>query len=948
MYLCTKNEDDMLVNRLVFLLCLLCSISKVQASTEDSLLIPTDTTVVMGRLDNGLTYYIRPNKWPANRVCFYLIQRVGSLQEEEDQRGLAHFLEHMCFNGSSHFPGNAMDSFSQRIGLSGGAMNAYTSYEETMYYMDDVPTDIGPQKLDSCLLVLYDWANALNLDSVEIEKERGIVHEEWRNGRDAISRIRDRQLPVLYPHSKYGVRQPIGLMEVVDRFKHQELRDYYEKWYNPQTQSVVVVGDIDVKAMEAKIKALFSAIKPSATAGDVKPEDVPDHQGIIYTIDKDKELQSNTVFVLWKHRATTPEERKRISHLREVFVTGAAISMLNTRFADLALEDSCAYLSASADDEDYFMSTTKEDFGLYATVDEGRQAEALTDILKECRRAVIFGFEQAEYNRYLKDKIMVYDNMLQKVDRQESSDLASECCNHYLYGTTITSMEDYVRIMKEIAATTTLKDVNRKMKELLPASDENMVIGSWNIEKDTLTYPTKVELYHAVVAGRKAEVTPYKDPVKDASLLASEPVKGSIVKEEYDKTLGYTRLTLSNGAKVLLKHTHIEDTQVLFRGYGQGGWSMYGPEDDANVIMLRSIPFGVNGLTNSQYLKLLAGKWVDLDYNISQREFSFSGSAQPQDLGSLLELLHAHFTCISKDEKEYKKTMENMRIYLQNEKKVPENAFSDSISVTTDGHHPRFRMLTEEKLKEVSLERIYEMIQEQTSSPENYTFVFVGNYDETTIRPLIEKYLASLPQRKKLERGPFLKPWIQNDACCHFRREMETPKTLVHQEWFTEAIPYSFENTIKSNLACNILNMVYEKTIREEHSATYDCSATYFLSRGGDDECQTGFAADCSMKPELCDTVLTLMKDCFLQLAEDIDETHLSSAKESMLKSFDEYVKTSNGFWAGVIWQKERWGIDTYTYRRKIIEEITAGDIKSYIGLIIKNSHFCEVLMEPL
>ncbi len=932
---------------IILFLLLVCCNCEIQASVTDSALIPLDSNVVIGKLDNGLTYYIRQNKWPEKRACFYLVQRVGSMQEEENQRGLAHFLEHMCFNGSTHFPGNSMDSFSQRIGLSRGAMNAYTSYDETMYYMDDVPTDIGQDRLDSCLLVLYDWANGLTLDSVEIEKERGVIHEEWRDGRDAATRINDRQLPILFPDCKYGVRQPIGLMEVVDHFNHHELKDYYEKWYNPQTQCVVVVGDIDVSLTERKIKEIFSGIKASEKAGHVVLEEVKDHKGIIYSIDKDKELQNNHVFILWKHRTSTLEERKRIDFLRNSFIIGAADKMLDVRFGDLALEDTCSFLSATADDEDYFMSNTKENFGLYAAVKTGRQTNAITELLKECRRAATNGFTQGEYDRYLKDKIMSYDNLLQKADREESSNLAVECCYHYLYARPLVSVREYVAIMKEIATHTTLDDINQAMRKMLPSGNDNMVLGCWSIEKDSVEYPTKEELYQALMDGRNAEVSPYVDPMKDSKLLPVEPVSGSIVKEEYNKDLDYTKLTLSNGVKVLLKHTHIEDTQVLFRGYGKGGWTLYGQEDDSNVIMLSSVPFGVNGLTYSQCEKLFAGKWVDLDYNISQREFSFTGSAQPQDLGGLMEFLHAHFTCISKDEKGFNKAMENKRVYLQNEKTVADNAFTDSVSVTADGHHPRFRLLTEERLKEVSLDRMQEIIEEQTACPANYTFVFVGNYDKETIRPQIEKYLASLPQRKKVERGPYIRAWIQNDAYCHFEREMETPKTTAFLQWSTDEIPYSFENTLKSNMARRILDMVYEKTIREEHSATYDCSANYFVMRSGDDECLTGFSAECSMKPELCDTVLTLMKTCFMQLAENIDESHLRSARESMLKSFEEDVKTSNGFWTGVIWQKENRGIDTYTNRRKIIEGLTTDDIKSYVGEIIKKSYYMEVLMEP-
>lgn len=285
---------------LIIIISALYSVLCSGQSYNDDDLIPIDSCIVIGHLKNGLTYYIRKNNWPENRACFYLAQKVGSIQEEDNQRGLAHFLEHMCFNGTRHFPGKAINQFCESLGVEyGDGLNAYTSIEETVYNIDNVPTDIGERQLDSCLLILYDWANGLSLDSVEIEKERGVIHEEWRMGRDATERIYERQLPRLYPGSRYGQRMPIGLMEIVDNFEHQQLRDYYEKWYNPENQCVVVVGDVNVAHIEEKIKELFGEITPSKNSGKVERLDVNDHKGIIYSIDKDEELQDNWIQLIF-------------------------------------------------------------------------------------------------------------------------------------------------------------------------------------------------------------------------------------------------------------------------------------------------------------------------------------------------------------------------------------------------------------------------------------------------------------------------------------------------------------------------------------------------------------------------------------------------------------------------------------------------------------------------
>ncbi len=920
-------------------------ICRAQVNLNDSALIPVDSTVRIGHLQNGLTYYIKYNNWPENRACFYLAQRVGSLQEEDNQRGLAHFLEHMCFNGSEHFPGNRVDRFFESLGAQNG-VNAYTSIEQTVYNIDDIPTTISQEKLDSCLLVLYDWANGLALDSIEIEKERGVIHEEWRSRRSATSRIYERQLPLLYPNSKYGHRFPIGLMEVVDSFKHQELRDYYEKWYNPENQCVLVVGDIDVDDIEAKIKHLFGGIQPKGPSGKVIREEVADHSGIIYSIDQDKELQENSVFLLFKHRATTPEERKYIGYWTDCHKTSAALTMLNTRYSDAALKSDCPYLSASVDDEDYCMSSTKEAFSISCEAKDSMQTQALTAALIECRRAVEYGFTEEEYQRYKAEQISVLDNLLMSADKRESTTLVSEYYGHYLYGTDISTIEDYVAIKKAITNQTTLQEVNQRMKELLPVRNDNMVIGCWTIEKDDAYYPTKEELETALIAGRKAKTTPYHDELKDAKLLNELPKKGSIIKEETIADFGYTKLSLSNGATVLLKQTDIDKSQVLFKAYGKGGWTLYGEDDDPNITMLKQITFGKNGLTCLQVEKLLAGKRVNLTYSINQRYFTFTGSANPVDLETLMQMVYADFTNICKDTAEYNKTIEEIAIYLKNRKTDPESAFSDSITVTNNGHHPRFKLFTENDLTKVSSDRILSMVQEQTSSPQNYTFLFVGNYNDSTIRPLIEQYLASLPNRKELPQGPFIRNWISEDAYCHFKRQMETPKTMVNIDWFTEAYPYTLENYIKVQTACEVLNQLYNIIVREENSATYGCYADYYMIRDDKDGCQLGFTADCSMQPEKCDSVLVLMKNTFNSLAKNIDETKFRNAKESLLKSLDEMVKTSNGFWLDTIWKKESRGIDFYTNRRQLIEQLTPAELLAFMKIFIESSHHTETLME--
>lgn len=910
--------------------------------------IPVDHRVKVGKLPNGLTYYIRHNNWPENRACFYLTQKVGSLQEEDSQRGLAHFLEHMCFNGSEHFAGNEIKHFCERQGVDdGGGVNAFTSIENTVYNIDNVPTDIGQERLDSCLLVLYDWANGLTLDSLEIEKERGVIHEEWRMGRDAVERILERQLPVFYPDCKYGHRMPIGLMSVVDNFNHSALRDYYEKWYNPENQCVVVVGDVDTDHVEARIKVLFGGIIPSANAGKVEPVEVADHKGIIYSIDKDAELQDNWVQLFFKHKAYTPADRRYLWYFRDNYMTNAALYMLNVRYNDEALMDGCPYITASADDDDYWYSSTKAAFSLSATCKDGRQEEALARMLATCRQATHFGFTEEEYNRYKEECLASLDNLLMKADRMESASFVEECYTNYLYGTDMCPIEDFVSIKKQIIESTPLDSINKRMKALLPDADDNMVLLCWNVEKEGNSYPTEQTLHDALMKGRAVEVTPYVDELKDARLLAEEPTPGSICNVTENKEIGYKKLSLSNGATVLIRHTDIEKSQVLFKAYGKAGWTMYGEADQPNIELFKSMSFGNNGYSVSKINKILSGKLVDLSHSMAQCTFTFTGSFNPKDTETFIQLLHAEFTNQTKDEDCFRNIIQETKLSLENKKTVPESAFSDSLQVVFMSHHPRFKLIEPEDLAKVSLDRELEIFKDQTSDPSKYTFLFVGNFDEEVLIPFIEKYIASIPVRKEISSGEFIKTWLQEDTYCHFKREMETPKSIVEMDWLSESFPYTLENQIKFDIASRILNMVYSKIVREENSAAYDCSADYYFLRGINDEVLCGIEGSCSMNPDKTSDVLDLMRKEFDRLSVDIDDSMFRNAKESMRKTREELVATKNGFWLDAIWQNERFGKDIYNPYTHLLDKITKDDVMECMKTFRNASHKMEVLMTP-
>ena len=452
--------------------------------------IPVDTAVRIGKLDNGLTYYIRYNNWPEHRANFYIAQKVGSIQEEEAQRGLAHFLEHMCFNGTDHFKGNELIRYCESIGVQFGRdLNAYTGIDQTVYNIDNVPTN-RQSALDSCLLILRDWANGLTLDPKEIDKERGVIHEEWRLRTSASSRMFERNLPTLYPNSKYGVRYPIGLMSVVDHFKPKELRDYYEKWYHPTNQGIIVIGDVNVDHVEAEIKKLFGSIKNPANAAPVVNESVPDTADPIVIIDKDKECTTSGVDVLFKHDVFPDSMKNSMIYLVNNYVKNAAMSMLNDRFSETAQKADCPYVNASASDGNYIFAKTKDAFTVSTTPkDISQVTSSLKAAMIEARRAAEFGFTPTEYSRYKANMLSSLDKMYSNRDKRYSSQFYAECKGNFLSNEPMPSIDYYYTTMKQLVPNIPLEAINEYIKELLPANDSHMVIINFNNEKEGNVYP---------------------------------------------------------------------------------------------------------------------------------------------------------------------------------------------------------------------------------------------------------------------------------------------------------------------------------------------------------------------------------------------------------------------------------------------------------------------------
>ena len=774
--------------------------------------IPIDEAVRIGKLDNGLTYYIRHNEWPEHVANFYIAQRVGSIQEEESQRGLAHFLEHMAFNGSEHFKGNDLIEFCRSLGVEFGSdLNAYTGIDQTVYRVCNVPTT-RLSALDSCMLILRDWSNGLLLDEEEIVKERDVVHNEWRLGEGPSQRMITRSLPKIYPGSKYGVRMPIGLMSVIDNFKRQELADYYHKWYRPDNQAIIIVGDIDVDHFEAKIKELFSGIKVAANAPKVVPEEVPDNDEAIYIFEKDKEQQVNQIVGFMKHEATKPEEKKNMDYLLETYVKGVISNMFNARLQEMANDPDCPFIQAMGDDSKFLLASTKDAFEFVGIPKDGRDMETLTALIVELRRMAEFGFTETEYERAKADYLSALEKQYTNRAKITNDQYGNDYRDNFLTNEPIPSIEVFYQTMTAIVQAIPVEVVNMALPELITSSDKNLVVMEWAREADGLTYPTEDDMRAAVAKGRAQEITAYVDNVKDEPLISEMPAKGSIVSESTDKTFGYKELKLSNGATVLLMPTDYKDDEIVMRAWANGGNCVYNNPDDFNNLKLFDEVIGVSGLgnfSNIELSKALAGKKVNADLSLSDSRQWVSAHSTPKDIETMFQLVYLYFTNINKDEKQYQNLINMLDMALKNMSLSPDAVFSDSLACTLYDHNPRYMIPHVEDLSQINYDRILEIAKERTQNAGAFTFAFVGKFDEPTLRPLIEQYIASLPSTgKPAEAVREIRTLAKGEVKNHFTVKSESPKATAREVWWAETT-YTLENAIKMDAIGQILSMVY-------------------------------------------------------------------------------------------------------------------------------------------
>lgn len=924
------------------ILALLPAIQNVQAQVEP---LPIDSAVRIGRLPNGLTYYIRHNALPRQRADFYLAQKVGSVQEEENQRGLAHFLEHMCFNGTRHFPGNSLGDYCESIGVKYGEnLNAYTSTDETVYNIDNVPVSEG--HIDSMLLILSDWSNGLLLESDEIDKERGVIHEEWRLSSDAGSRMFERNLPALYPGSRYANRYTIGLMSVVDHFKPEELRAYYHKWYRPDLQAVIVVGDVDVDRVEEKIKALFAPIAMPKDPAKYELYPVPANPQPIYVVDKDKEQTTAQIMLNFKQPTLNREMRGSSLLLLQEYMRYVICSALNARLTERSLKPDCPFVSAGTGADHYLMSKTEDAFTLSVRPKPGQDAAAVEAAMSELERARRFGLTEGECSRAAAQALSAVEKLYDNREKQYNSYYVEQYVRHFLEGDALPSLATLYAYYRTFAAQLHAPEFSQTLRTMVASIDTNFVCLAFYPDKEGVPVPSADELHHAVEQARQATLQAYVDSVKTGPLVARLPRLGRIKKESEAK-FGYHKLTLQNGAEVYFKQTDFDESNVSFSARSFGGLAYV---DDADLYNARILPMvvgatGIGNFTATELSKKLAGKQVNIGAGMSQACESLSGNAAPKDLRTLFELIYLSFGPPANDPESYNNLLARLRVQLANAEKEPTTALRDSVFATLYDHDPRVRSLRLADLERVSYEGVRRLYAQRFASPSDFKFFFVGHFNEDSLRLFCRQYIASLPKgRTESMRDPHIETH-QGETTNDFSRAMQTPKAYVLQ-YFSGAAPYLLSDATTMNFIGQILTKRYDKQIREEAGIAYYCGADAELSRTLKDE--YSLQIQCPVKPADVDTCLVLIAEGLEGMARDgVSNDELRDVRAFMLKQFADNQR-ENGYWQNLIINNEVWGVDYHTGYEEAVKSVTSDGVKRLLNdVVLGKKNRVTVVMRP-
>ncbi|HOU98135.1 MAG TPA: insulinase family protein [Bacteroidales bacterium] len=904
--------------------------------------MPIDPNIKMGKLDNGLVYYIRKNAKPEKRVELRLAVNAGSILETDDQQGLAHFCEHMCFNGTKNFPHAELVNTIERMGIKFGAdLNAYTSFDETVYMLK-VPTD-QTDLIDKGFQILEDWAHQVTLDGKEIDKERGVILEEWRLGLGADDRMRKKSFPVIFKDSKYAERIPIGKPEILKTFKHETLRQFYKDWYRPNLQAVIVVGDIDVDQMEQKIKQHFSGIQNPVNERKREIFDLPDNKEPLVSIETDEEATSNTVMFFYKHPKKYIEtiEDFKFQLMQDLF-TG----MINNRLEEIGQKPDCPYIYAGTQYGE-FLARTKDSYLGYAVSKENQIEKSLETVMTENQRVKQFGFTVTEFERQKTELLKRYEKQAKEFDKMESGNLAMEYVYHFLAKNPIPGAVKEFEFAKQFLPEIKLEEVNALSKQWI--TDNNLVVMITAPKKDGIKVPTKDDVLKIIDKVKSLQLTAYEDKQTDAPLLAKIPEGSKVVNRKENKDLGTVEYTFENGAQVILKQTDFKNNEIQFSGYTLGGTSLAKTEDILNAMYASSIieECGLGQFSKSDLKKKLAGKDIDITPYIQDLKQGFNGKVAPADLETMLQLLYMYFTDIRKDDEAFKAFMSKLKSQFMFISSNPQFAFFDKFTKIITQNDPRTILIpTEEQLQTVTLEKSIQFFKERFNNARDFKFFFVGNINENEALPLIQKYIGGLPSQAKSEMWKDVSPKFPSGIVQETVYKGKDEKGFVGMAWNTN-YEWSSENNIKTNILIKILDIMLRENVREKESGTYGIQARLDYDKYPKEEISVTIIFGCDPKNQdkLSKVVIKQMQE--LQ-KKGPSEENLKKIKEQLIRERETDLKKNN-WWIrkldNMYYYNDLTGsLNEYN---NIINKVTAKDIQELANKYFVMNNYVKVYLKP-
>lgn len=936
-------------NLIITLLTTLSIALFAQESPTDK--IPVDPNVRVGRLDNGLTYYIRHNELPKQRAEFHIAQAVGAILEEDHQNGLAHFLEHMAFNGTEHFPGKGIINYFESIGVNfGGNINAYTSLDETVYRLSDVPT-IREGIIDSALLVMHDWSHSLLLEGDEIDAERGVILEEWRTGATAERRMWKEMNPKIYPGSQYAKRDVIGDTAVILNFDYQALRDYYHKWYGPDLQAIVVVGDIDVDKIEQKIKTLWADVPARENRGERPIYSIDDNVEPIVAIVKDEEAQLTRIRIDFKQNQLPEQLKGTIAdYMQDVYNTAIA-NIINMRFNELAQKPDASFIGGGCGYGEIVKQ--KDAFITLVVSKEGKEKDALNDLLYQIEKMRRYGVTESELELAKSEILTSYEKSFNERNATRNITLTREYIRNFLDGEPIPGIEWEYEFVKQILPLLSTEQIGKLLQSYI--HENNVIVSISAPDKSTVALPTESEIRSLLAAAPTMEVAAPVAEVFDATLVKKAPKQGKIKKTTTNNELGTTEWTLCNGIRVIVKPTDFKQDEILLEGYSFGGLStVTDPNDLPSASQADGIitMAGVGDFNSIQLQKALSGKHVSVSPSINGYSETIGGSSSVKDFETMLQLVYLYFTQPRRDEESFNTLMSLMETSLKNKDTNHKAVFRDSVSAMSTNHSPRNIIWNEQTLSQVNLDKAYKFYCERFADPADFTFTIVGNINpaDKQTQKLVAKWLGGLKTGKckkhkeeANDTGVRAPLGIQRN---YFDRKMQIHTASNRIQFTSYDVPYTLANDLNMEMIGRILSTRYLESIREREGGSYGVGVMGACYRNPVNYAVLLMQFDTDPQKQerliqiIHQEVQTIINDGPLQ-------SDLQKEKESMLKDFQEDLE-KNSFWQNTILHEYyRHDIDYLKDYQKAVSEITAITVQQMLQKLVSSGNMFEVVMFP-